>query len=434
MAMEMDMMAPSVGAWLHAGEIQAVIDMILAEGDFTPVEGEEGTWSNAEGATMTKGEDVLTFTQGTKTLDEPVLSGADGDLNLRLHYGALTEMMGAMGGADQATLDAIKDMVIDVELSIDPIGIREKMVSSGVDPAIMGDWSKVAAKRELLESLPADTLWAATSSADQAVIQAWLETPQAQEMLANPGIAQLNMMLAGWGLPDYPTLVGAIGGDHLIYARTSAPIPALTVQIGIEEAVGKQVLTAIANQAGWMDAGDGTDDDLNILGVTTRLSSINGVDDGGGLVLGSGNAWDELTVDDFLKMKGQARYVREGKWYMSSEFFWTCIAGLIMDAGGRTMMETSRGPVLAFLGSPVEITPSMPRTEANSQIACLYGDLRLSSTHGVRKELTIEQDTSVKFIERQVAVLGTQRHALSNHTLGDDTTAGPMVGLITAAS
>jgi len=82
----------------------------------------------------------------------------------------------------------------------------------------------------------------------------------------------------------------------------------------------------------------------------------------------------------------------------------------------------------------VEITPSMPRVEGNSQVAMLYGDLRLSSTHGVRKQLTIEQDNSVKFIERQVAVLGTQRHAIENHTMGDAITAGPMVGLITAAA
>lgn len=205
--------------------------------------------------------------------------------------------------------------------------------------------------------------------------------------------------------------------------------------VAIAEMVAMEIAQAFAEAIDdYGFAGDGTDDDLNVLGITTRLSTINGVDDGGGLVLGSGNAWDELTVDDFLKMKGQARYVRDGKFYCSSEFFWTCIAGVILNSGGRTMMETSRGPVLAFLGSPVEITPSMPRTEANSQIACLYGDLRLSSTHGVRKELTIEQDTSVKFIERQVAVLGTQRHAINNHTLGDATTAGPMVGLITAAS
>lgn len=180
--------------------------------------------------------------------------------------------------------------------------------------------------------------------------------------------------------------------------------------------------------------GDGTPDDLDVLGITTKLTSINGVDDGGGLVLASGNAWSEIVEADMLKLFGQARYVREGKLYCSNEFFWQVLARLLTGKGGVTMMETASGPRLQAWGKQVEITPSMPRSEGNSQVACLYGDLRLSSTHGVRKNLTIEQDGSVKFIERQVAVLGTQRHAINNHTLGDSTTAGPMVGLITAAA
>jgi len=234
---------------------------------------------------------------------------------------------------------------------------------------------------------------------------------------SEPAFETVNLNADEWNtLTLYPK---ALGEDSAVAV---AEMVALEIAQAFAEAIDNYGFT-----------GDGTPANLDVFGITTRLMAINGVDAGGGLVLGDGNAWSELTIDNFLAMKGQARFVREGKFFCSSEFFWTCIAGLIMDAGGRTMMETSRGPVLAFLGSPVEITPSMPRSEGNSQIACLYGDMRLSSTHGVRRELTIEQDTSVKFIERQVAVLGTQRHAISNHTLGDATTAGPMVGLITAA-
>ena len=40
----------------------------------------------------------------------------------------------------------------------------------------------------------------------------------------------------------------------------------------------------------------------------------------------------------------------------------------------------------------------------------------------------------MKFIERQVAVLGTQRHDIVNHSLGSATAAGAVVGLITASS
>jgi len=182
--------------------------------------------------------------------------------------------------------------------------------------------------------------------------------------------------------------------------------------------------------------GDGTPDYLDVLGINTRLITINGVDDGGGLVLGAGNLWSELVEGDFLKVMGRTpRFAaKAGKWFCSNEFFWTVMAKLTFAKGGVTAGEFNGVRSLMFLGKPVEITQSMPRTEANSQVACLFGDLRMSSTYGRRKELTIDRSTEVKFIERQVAVLGTQRHAINNHSLGDATNAGPVVGLITAAA
>lgn len=64
----------------------------------------------------------------------------------------------------------------------------------------------------------------------------------------------------------------------------------------------------------------------------------------------------------------------------------------------------------------------------------MLGDVRLSTTHGVRDEMMIEESRDVKFIERQVAVLGTQRHDINNHSLGSATAAGAVVGVITPAA
>lgn len=182
--------------------------------------------------------------------------------------------------------------------------------------------------------------------------------------------------------------------------------------------------------------GDGTKSSLHVLGITTRLKTINGVDDGGGLVLGTGNAWSELTEDDFLKVMGRTpRYAaRNGKWYCSNTFFWTVMAKITLSKGGVTATEFAGRRALNFLGYPVEITQSMPAAAANSQVCALFGDLRLSSTLGRRKDLTIARSTDAKFTKRQIAVLATQRHAIANHSLGKSDAAGPIVGLITAAS
>jgi len=185
--------------------------------------------------------------------------------------------------------------------------------------------------------------------------------------------------------------------------------------------------------------GDGTPADLDVFGITMRLTTINGVDDGGGLVLGTGSSgakWGSLVIDDFLQMVGNTpRYAqRNGKWYCHSAFFWTVMADIQHDGGGNTVDHTAQGPRLQFLGFPVEITQTLPGAGADSHVPCLFGDLRRSSTYGRRKELMIEESRDAKFIERQVAVLGTQRLDINNHSLGDATNAGPVVGLVTPAA
>jgi len=262
LSMNMNMMGPPVmSAWLRGAGAQALLDIILKEEpSLQAVEGTEDTWQNHE-MTLTRNENELVLSQGVEALAEPEID-ADGDLNLVLDYGPMAEMMGAMGGADAATVEMMKQLKITMAISLDAIGMRERITMAAAEGDLGAAWtmaSAVEAKRELLEGLAADTLWAATSSSDPAAIEEWLESEEGAELFTgNPGIAQVDMMLAGWGLPPYQDLIASIGEDHLIYARQSAPFPALTVAMGIDEAVGKQILTAIATQAGWMDLGDGS--------------------------------------------------------------------------------------------------------------------------------------------------------------------------------
>jgi HK97 family phage major capsid protein len=183
--------------------------------------------------------------------------------------------------------------------------------------------------------------------------------------------------------------------------------------------------------------GDGTPDSLDIEGITAKLKRLNGVDDGGGLCLGSGNAWSEIARDDFQKVIGTVPgYAHaNAKWYCSMPFWATVMLDIILDGGGVTAAEMANGQrQMMFLGYPVEICHfGLPKTEGNSQVCALFGDLRLSTTHGVREQMTIEESRHVRFLESQVAVMGCQRHDINNHSLGDADTAGAVVGLITAA-
>jgi HK97 family phage major capsid protein len=183
--------------------------------------------------------------------------------------------------------------------------------------------------------------------------------------------------------------------------------------------------------------GDGSASYFGIQGIIPKLLSINGVDDGGGLVLGTGNAWSELTLTDFQAVQGRLPEYdgdTEPKWYCSRTFYYTVMVKLMLAAGGVTAEEIEGQRRKVFLGDPVEIVQVMPKVEGNSQVCALYGDMSRCATYGDRRSLNVQQSAHYKFAERQVTVLGTQRVAISIEDLGTATEAGPMVGLITQSS
>ncbi len=181
--------------------------------------------------------------------------------------------------------------------------------------------------------------------------------------------------------------------------------------------------------------GDGSATYFGIQGIIPKLKEINGVDDGGGLVLGSGNTWPELTLGDHESVAGRLPEYpgMEPRWYCSRSYYYNVMVRLMLAAGGVTAAEIAGASEKRFLGDPVEIVNVMPRTTANSQVPCLYGDMRFAATFGLRREMTLEASREYKFAERQVTCLGTMRPAISIEDLGDANNAGPLVGLITAA-
>ncbi len=181
--------------------------------------------------------------------------------------------------------------------------------------------------------------------------------------------------------------------------------------------------------------GDGSSTYHGFTGLIPRLKTINGVDDGGGLVLGAGNAWSELTQANHDKLMGAIpTYVTDPKYFCSRPYFGQVLVKLMNAAGGVSAMEIAGRKVLAFNGDPVRLVQKMPKTEGNSQVPLLYGSIRQAATIGRRRGVTVETSRDYKFAERQLTVLGTERKAINCHDLGTATEAGPLVGLITASS
>jgi len=242
------------------------------------------------------------------------------------------------------------------------------------------------------------------------------------------------------GEGDAPTASDPSYGNVTLTPKelaTLSYIP-LTLEEDALPAVGELVAQEIAQAFAEASDDDGFNGDATstyhgYFGVIPKLKDINGVDDGGGLVLGAGNAWSELTEANVLKLIGQVTYADQLRFYCSRQFFWQVLAKLVLASGGTTMGEATAGPSFQAYGVPTRFCQKLPTSEANSQVALLCGDLRRSSTVGQRRMISVDSDRSYKFAERQVSILGHRRLAINNHDLGTATAAGPVCGLITAS-
>lgn len=191
--------------------------------------------------------------------------------------------------------------------------------------------------------------------------------------------------------------------------------------------------------------GDGTSTYAGIEGIVPKLSRLNGVDDGGGLILAAGNLWSEFTDANMTKAIGQVPNFPGlmPEWTCSKPFWAQVMVRLNRATGGATMAEFAGVPRQQYAGYPVNWTSgtaAMPVADANSQIACLFGDLTMSSSFGDRAGIMIATtnvgtvgDASM-FDTDSFAIRGIERFDINNHDLGTASAAGPVVGIISAAS
>lgn len=183
--------------------------------------------------------------------------------------------------------------------------------------------------------------------------------------------------------------------------------------------------------------GDGTSTYGGMVGVTQKLIDVFTVSGGTGLILGSGNAWSELTLGDFHKVKGALpEFAEEGNpaWFCSKTFYATVMEKLMLASGGVTAAEIAAGAPRRFLGYDVVVTQAMASSEANSQVPAVLGDLSMGTTFGDRRQTSVAWSEHYAFANDQLAVRGTQRFDINCHDVGETGVAGPVVGILTAAS
>lgn len=186
--------------------------------------------------------------------------------------------------------------------------------------------------------------------------------------------------------------------------------------------------------------GDGTSAYHGLVGLRTALRKVhNTIANIKGLVVASGNLFSEFILADFIKVVAILPQYGDNEntaWYCHRTFFWNTIVPLLIAAGGTTMKDIENAPTKMLLSYPVRICQDMPRTDANSQIPILLGDITLSSTFGDRLGQQVKQtDTNDDDWDNDLlSMKAIERFDINHHDVGSTTEAGPVVGLISASS
>lgn len=187
--------------------------------------------------------------------------------------------------------------------------------------------------------------------------------------------------------------------------------------------------------------GDGTSTYFGFKGIVGALRAVSAtIASIKSLVVGAGNAYNELTLANFNNVIGTLPDMADdgnAKWYEHRYFYYTVFVALALAAGGVQASEVIIGAgqkQKLQLGYPVEFTQVMPKAEGNSQICALLANLRQGAYLGTRGGIEFAQSSEHYFDQGLIACRGRNRIAINVHGVGDITNAGPICGLITAAA
>ena len=122
------------------------------------------------------------------------------------------------------------------------------------------------------------------------------------------------------------------------------------------------------------------------------------------------------------------------RWYVSPMGFALGFCRLATTSGGIIMMMIDGCLTPTFLGFPIVVSSTLPNvnTTLTGAVMILLGYLSASSTIGSRTEGQVKTSTQRALDADQILFRGRERFDLVNNDVGDNTTAGPVVGLVGA--
>ncbi len=235
---------------------------------------------------------------------------------------------------------------------------------------------------------------------------------------------------------------------HSMTAKTLVGLTAFSMELEEDSfvALGEMLAGLFARSFAYKEdllgfLGDGTSTYFGFKGIAGALRGVDAtIGNIKSLVVGTGNAYSELTLVDFEGLVGTIPQYADDpflKWFMHRYFYYTVCVKLALASGGTPASEIIVGAgqkQKLWLGYPAVFAQVMPKVAANSQICALFANLKQGAKLGTRGGLEFATSSERYFEKGVIAVRGRNRIAVEVPGVGDTTNAGPVCGLITAAS
>ncbi|MET4601075.1 HK97 family phage major capsid protein [Bradyrhizobium sp. JR4.1] len=178
--------------------------------------------------------------------------------------------------------------------------------------------------------------------------------------------------------------------------------------------------------------GDGTAAFGGIRGISTLFADGN--HNAGRYVATGRSTFDVITATDMANLVAALPAVAlPGARFFVSQFGFAMTLWRLASSGSGISWRYVNGVLMPiFMGFPIQITPVLPQSNSgiSGKMIMAFGDMSLAATLGDRRQATVKFSGDRYLELDQIAVRGTERIDLVIHDLGDNTAAGPVVGLI----
>jgi HK97 family phage major capsid protein len=181
--------------------------------------------------------------------------------------------------------------------------------------------------------------------------------------------------------------------------------------------------------------GDGTSTYGGITGIRPKI--VDGNHGAGAVDAETGdNTFAEITSLGLTQAMAAlpAYALTNARWYCSQPAFSLIFERLTAAAGGNTISTLEGGLQRRYMGYPIVISQKMPTSTGDLENVAmvLFGDLRAACIMGDRRGFRFLSSVERYMEYDQIGLLGVERFDIVVHSLGDGTTAGPIVALVGA--